>query len=73
MDAEFEDDYVCSLKWMNGSHVLAIGLSNGDLELWDTEKSKKIRSLMGHSGRVSSLSWNKVKFQLRDRSKLFSK
>lgn len=49
---------VNSVSWMQrGSHV-AIGTSNGDVQLWDISRSKQIRSLSGHSGRVGSLAWN---------------
>jgi len=37
---------------------LAIGLDNGDVEIWDTNARKLIRTLGGHVQRVSSLSWN---------------
>ena len=37
---------------------LAIGLENGNIEIWDTHAVKKIRTLGGHGQRVSSLSWN---------------
>ena len=60
MEAEYEDDYICGLKWTSDGNALAVGLSNGDVELWDPVKTKKIRTLSGHSTRVASLSWNKV-------------
>lgn len=37
---------------------LAIGLDNGDVEIWDTNTRKYIRTLNGHTQRISSLSWN---------------
>ena len=37
---------------------LAIGLSNADLQLWDADRGKQIRSLKGHAARVSSIAWN---------------
>jgi len=39
--------------------TLAIGMDNGIVEIWDTEVSKLIRKLSGHTQRVSSLSWNR--------------
>ncbi|XP_077294113.1 cell division cycle 20 protein fzy isoform X2 [Arctopsyche grandis] len=52
-------DHVCSLAWIQGggSH-LAIGITNGTTELWDCDRTKRLRIMEGHSGRVGSLSWN---------------
>ena len=58
-----EVDYVCSVKWTPpdvGGRFLAVGVSDGTSSLWDVEHSKKMRTLKGHSDRVSSMSWNKV-------------
>lgn len=50
---------VTSLSWMPGnSHLLAIGMEDGNVEIWDANVKKLIRTLTGHSQRVSSLSWN---------------
>jgi len=57
-----EVDYVCSVKWTPpdvGGRFLAVGVSDGTSSLWDVEHSKKMRTLKGHSDRVSSMSWNK--------------
>ena len=55
-------DYVCSVKWVPGdvSSVLAVGLSTGNTMLWNVQEEKKLRTLKGHTDRVSSLSWNEV-------------
>eukprot|EP00112_Aurelia_sp_Birch-Aquarium-sp1_P016111 Seg3620.2 transcript_id=Seg3620.2/GoldUCD/mRNA.D3Y31 product="Cell division cycle protein 20" protein_id=Seg3620.2/GoldUCD/D3Y31 len=50
--------YVSSLKWEKGNCYLAIGTSDSNVQLWDIEKSKKLRTLPGHASRVGSLSWN---------------
>jgi len=54
------DAHVSSVKWVQegGSH-LAIGTHDGTTQLWDVEACKKLRSMDGHSERVSALSWNK--------------
>jgi len=39
-------------------NTLAIGLEDGTVEIWDTNTCDLIRTLGGHSQRVSSLSWN---------------
>ncbi|KAL0249400.1 hypothetical protein GEMRC1_004632 [Eukaryota sp. GEM-RC1] len=53
-----EGDSVCSVQWTAcGSH-LAIGTDSNVVKLWDVEKQRQVRTLRGHAGRVSSLSWN---------------
>ena len=54
---ENEIEY-CSSSFMDNGVCLALGLNNGDIELWDIEKKIKIRTLMGHSDRVGTLTWN---------------
>jgi len=53
-----EGEYVCSLKWIGDGSYLAIGSSNGEVQLWDIEGMKRSRVMGGHRSRVSSLSWN---------------
>ena len=58
MQCSEADDYVCSVQWAaDGKHV-AVGLSNAETQIWDASRGKQIRSLRGHSNRVSALSWN---------------
>ncbi|XP_072391182.1 cell division cycle protein 20 homolog [Diabrotica undecimpunctata] len=52
------NDYVCSLAWIQEGHCLAVGTTNGTVELWDCSRSKKLRIMEGHSARVGSLAWN---------------
>lgn len=52
------NDYICSLSWVEHGSVLAIGTTNGTVELWDCLQSKRMRIMAGHTGRVASLSWN---------------
>jgi cell division cycle 20-like protein 1 (cofactor of APC complex) len=49
---------ICSVNWINSGTCLAVGLQNGHIELWDTNKLQQIRNMDGHSDRVCSLSWN---------------
>ena len=53
-----EGNYVCSLDWAGDGSYAAIGLSNGEVELWDVEAGRRLRSMGGHQARVPSLSWN---------------
>ena len=54
---ENEIEY-CSSSFMDNGVCLALGLNNGTIELWDIEKQIKIRTLIGHSDRVGTLTWN---------------
>lgn len=57
-----EDSYIASVRWMRsssggGSQYLSVGTSGGTVQLWDCNQLSQLRSMGGHSGRVSSLSW----------------
>jgi len=52
-------NYFTSVSWGSDNNVLGIGNSLGETQIWDITKMKKIRTMRGHSQRVSSLSWNK--------------
>jgi len=50
---------VTSLSWApNSSLHLAVGGSNGEVQIWDKEKNKKLRTMESHRGTVCSLAWN---------------
>ncbi|XP_031636529.1 cell division cycle protein 20 homolog isoform X3 [Contarinia nasturtii] len=51
-------DHACSLAWIQEGNVLAIGASDGTVELWDAEAKKRLRVMDGHTARVGSLAWN---------------
>lgn len=55
--ATSETDFT-SLSWVDSGSHLAVGLSNGIVEIYDVIKNKCIRTLSGHVDRVSCLSWN---------------
>ena len=59
MQCANEDDYVTSVKWACDGNCVAIGTSNADVQLWDTNRMKQVRSLKGHAARVGALSWNR--------------
>lgn len=57
--SEAEDDYITSVKFVQeGGGYLAIGSNFAETKLWDVESGKMLRNMDGHSGRISSLSWN---------------
>ena len=58
LELEEPDNYVTSVQWNATDNTLAIGTNANIVEIWDGEKLIKIRDLPGHTGRVSSLSWN---------------
>jgi len=55
---EVEEEYVTSVSWIKQGNVLGVGDSEGVVQLWDVEQTKLIRSMGGHSDRVSTLDWN---------------
>jgi len=42
----------------DGTH-LAVGTTNNEVQMWDVERKRQVRSMKGHLGRVVSLAWNK--------------
>lgn len=52
------NDYVCSLAWMQDGDSLAVGTTEGVVQLWDCVRAKRLRVMAGHSARVGSLAWN---------------
>ncbi|XP_072270074.1 cell division cycle protein 20 homolog B [Pyxicephalus adspersus] len=50
--------YVSSVSWIGGGTCLAIGTSNGEVQLWDIETQKRLRNMLGHMSVVGALSWN---------------
>ncbi|KAG0658610.1 substrate-specific activator of APC-dependent proteolysis [Maudiozyma exigua] len=47
-----------SLSWVGAGSHLAVGQKNGLVDIYDVTKKKCIRTMSGHSDRVSCLSWN---------------
>ncbi|TDZ25099.1 Fizzy-related protein-like protein [Colletotrichum orbiculare MAFF 240422] len=59
-----EDDTVTSVSWIQkGTHV-AIGTGKGLVQIWDAEKTRRLRTMTGHTARVGhkqevcGLKWN---------------
>lgn len=50
-------NYISSIKWAPDGTHLAVGLSDGKMSIYDSETGSKMRSLLGHQARCSSLSW----------------
>lgn len=60
MSVSDPDDYITSVSWIQdtGSH-LAVGTASAQTQLWDVAAQRQVRSMGGHSARVSALSWNR--------------
>lgn len=54
-----ENDYISSVEWAADGSFLAVGTSQGDVQIWDVDSFTKIRSMKGHTSRVGVLSWDK--------------
>jgi len=52
------DTIITSVKWITDGTHIAVGMSNGTVELWDTLKQEKVRAMRGHPQRVGVLAWN---------------
>ncbi|OTF69284.1 WD domain containing protein, partial [Euroglyphus maynei] len=53
-----EPDYISSLSWVNNNDThLAVGLSTGVTQIWDVNKTQRLRNLTNSSSRVSCMSW----------------
>lgn len=53
-----DENYVSALSFSEDGRYLSIGISRGNVELWDVEHQKKLRNMSGHRARIVSLSWN---------------
>ncbi|KAM3866300.1 cell division cycle protein 20 homolog [Diretmus argenteus] len=58
MKLEREQDYITSVSWTKEGTYLAIGTSDYNVQLWDVQNQKRLRSMASHTSRVGSLSWN---------------
>jgi cell division cycle protein 20 (cofactor of APC complex) len=46
------------MSWSNDGSYLAIGNDAGEVEVWDVDEGKKMRTMGGHNARIPSLSWH---------------
>ena len=59
-DDTSSDAHISSVSWVQEGGVhLAVGTSGGKTQLWDVHACKQLRSMDGHTDRVSSLAWNR--------------
>jgi len=60
MHVENPEDYICSVAWTKDGMHLAVGISSGEIGLWDCSTCRKLRGMRGHAARVSALSWSNL-------------
>ena len=53
-----EDMAVCSVSWSQRGHYLSVGVDNGDVQIWDAVKCRKLRTMQGHRQRVGCINWS---------------
>jgi len=53
-----ETNPVTSVSYCKDGDYLAVGTSSAEVQIWNIEKSKMVRKMTGHAGRISSLTWN---------------
>lgn len=55
---QLEGDTVTSVSWIQRGSHLAIGTTKGLLLIYDTVSERRLRTMTGHTARISSLAWN---------------
>ncbi|KAK1374439.1 Cell cycle switch 52A [Heracleum sosnowskyi] len=63
------DDSVCSVGWAQRGTHLAVGTSNGKVQIWDASRCKRIRTMEGHRLRVGTLAWSTSQLSSGSRDK----
>lgn len=61
MTVDGANDYVTSVSWCTipgQTSYIAIGTNSTVIHIMDAQSLRKIRTLAGHSGRVSAMTWN---------------
>eukprot|EP00033_Pygsuia_biforma_P000303 GCRY01000371.1.p1 GENE.GCRY01000371.1~~GCRY01000371.1.p1 ORF type:complete len:472 (+),score=85.81 GCRY01000371.1:116-1531(+) len=57
-ESENAEAHPTAVSWVNEGNFLAVGTNNAEVQIWDVEKQRQIRSMKGHLARVGALSWN---------------
>lgn len=64
------EDIVTSVAWAQRGNHLAVGTNRGEVQLWDTVKCKKVRTMGGHSARVGTLNFSGASLASGSRDRL---
>ena len=69
-----DTDQIASVSWSSRSNQIAVGNTMGEIDIFDTQKKKIVRTFEGHLSRVGSLAWNDniIASGSRDRAILLS-
>lgn len=57
-EVDRDHDRITSVNWAGQGNYLAVGLQRGDVQIWDAETTRLVRTMRGHTARVGSLAWN---------------
>lgn len=49
---------VTGVGWAQKEPHIAVGCESGEVQIWDVQRMKKIRSFIGHTNRVGAIAWN---------------
>jgi cell division cycle protein 20 (cofactor of APC complex) len=52
------DNYITSLSWTADGNNIAVGTNYNEVQIWDVNRAKQVRTMRGHSARPGALSWN---------------
>jgi len=52
------EDSVTSVSWTHAGTYLAVGTLIGHVQIWDTQRGRRSRTMLGHGSRVCAVCWN---------------
>ncbi|XP_030654408.1 cell division cycle protein 20 homolog B isoform X3 [Nomascus leucogenys] len=58
IDLSLTCNYISSVSWIKEGTCLAVGTSEGEVQLWDVVTKQRLRNMLGHLSVVGALSWN---------------
>lgn len=53
-----QDDCITSVAWTQRGTHLAIGTNQGEVQMWDASRCRRVRTMPGHSARIGTMAWN---------------
>jgi cell division cycle 20-like protein 1 (cofactor of APC complex) len=63
------NDSVTAVNWTLRGPMLGVGTNSGEVQIWDTVKMKKFRTMQGHTSRIGAIAWNSNMFSSGSRDK----
>jgi len=63
-------DSITSVAWTQRGQHLAVGTKKGEVQIWDSIKCRKIRTMTGHQTRVGTIAWNSTLLASGSRDRL---